>query len=163
MSAFSGNENADILKDYLCQHNQNKELWPIHILSDLHPGVALADFVKSIKVATSLWLKQSADFPAFQGWGEGYLTPLIFNSRKTGLTKNLANPVQTFGGLRVKPAMTHRRSGVGASFLHHFRYQISTFAYSFSSNIFSNCWLRYNFSLPTFTDFKKPFSSNAIR
>ena len=44
----------------------------IHILSDLHPSVALADFVKSIKVATSLWLKQSPDFPAFQGWGEGY-------------------------------------------------------------------------------------------
>ena len=44
----------------------------IHILSDLHSGVALADFVKSIKVATSLWLKQSTDFPTFQGWGEGY-------------------------------------------------------------------------------------------
>jgi len=44
----------------------------IHILSDLHPSIALADFVKSIKVATSLWLKQSSDFPAFQGWGEGY-------------------------------------------------------------------------------------------
>jgi len=44
----------------------------IHILSDLHPGIALADFVKSIKVATSLWLKQSADFPDFKGWGEGY-------------------------------------------------------------------------------------------
>ena len=44
----------------------------IHILSDLHPSIALADFVKSIKVATSLWLKQSADFPDFQGWGEGY-------------------------------------------------------------------------------------------
>ncbi len=44
----------------------------IHILSDLHSSVALADFVKSIKVATSLWLKQSVDFPDFQGWGEGY-------------------------------------------------------------------------------------------
>ena len=44
----------------------------IHILSDLHPSVALADFIKSIKVATSLWLKQSSDFPDFQGWGEGY-------------------------------------------------------------------------------------------
>ena len=44
----------------------------IHILSDLHPSLALADFVKSIKVATSLWLKQSPDFPDFQGWGEGY-------------------------------------------------------------------------------------------
>jgi REP element-mobilizing transposase RayT len=38
----------------------------------LHPAFALADFVKSIKVATSLWLKQSPDFPEFKGWGEGY-------------------------------------------------------------------------------------------
>jgi REP element-mobilizing transposase RayT len=44
----------------------------IHILSDLHSSFALADFVKSIKVATSLWMKQSPDFPNFQGWEEGY-------------------------------------------------------------------------------------------
>jgi REP element-mobilizing transposase RayT len=44
----------------------------IHILSDLHSSISLADFVKSIKVATSLWLKNSSDFPDFQGWGEGY-------------------------------------------------------------------------------------------
>ena len=44
----------------------------IHILSDLHSSVSLADFVKSIKVATSLWMKRSSDFPAFQGWEEGY-------------------------------------------------------------------------------------------
>ncbi len=44
----------------------------IHILSDLHSSIALSDFVKSIKVATSLWLKRSSDFSAFQGWEEGY-------------------------------------------------------------------------------------------
>ena len=44
----------------------------IHILSDLHSSISLADFVKSIKVATSLWLKQSPDFQSFKGWGEGY-------------------------------------------------------------------------------------------
>ncbi|MDR1343395.1 MAG: IS200/IS605 family transposase [Prevotellaceae bacterium] len=44
----------------------------IHILSDLHPSFALADYVKSIKVATSLWMKQSSDFPSFRGWEEGY-------------------------------------------------------------------------------------------
>ena len=44
----------------------------VHILSDLHPSFALADFVKSIKVATSLWMKQSSDFPEFKGWEEGY-------------------------------------------------------------------------------------------
>ena len=44
----------------------------VHILSDLHPCFALADFVKSIKVAISLWMKQSSDFPEFKGWEEGY-------------------------------------------------------------------------------------------
>ena len=44
----------------------------IHILSSLHPSFALSDFVKSIKVATSLWMKQSSDFPEFKGWEEGY-------------------------------------------------------------------------------------------
>ena len=44
----------------------------IHILSDLHQSFALADFIKSIKVATSLWMKQSPDFSSFRGWEEGY-------------------------------------------------------------------------------------------
>ena len=44
----------------------------IHILSDLHPSVALADFVKDIKVASSLWMKASGLFPEFEGWAGGY-------------------------------------------------------------------------------------------
>jgi len=44
----------------------------IHILSDLHPSFALSDFVKTIKVATALWMKQSSDFSYFRGWEEGY-------------------------------------------------------------------------------------------
>jgi putative transposase len=44
----------------------------IHILSDLHPSVSLADFVKDIKVATSIWMKESGNFPRFEGWAEGY-------------------------------------------------------------------------------------------
>jgi putative transposase len=44
----------------------------IHILSDLHPSVSLADFVKDIKVASSIWAKQSGFFPKFRGWSEGY-------------------------------------------------------------------------------------------
>ena len=44
----------------------------IHILCDLHTSIALADFVKSIKVSTSLWMKESSYFPKFKGWEEGY-------------------------------------------------------------------------------------------
>jgi REP element-mobilizing transposase RayT len=74
-------QNAPSLYKYIWGIIKNKkgELYRIngmedhvHILSDLHPAIALADCVKSIKVATSLWLKQSGEFPAFTGWGEGY-------------------------------------------------------------------------------------------
>jgi putative transposase len=44
----------------------------IHILTDIHPSVALADFVKDIKVSSSLWMKGSNYFPDFIGWSEGY-------------------------------------------------------------------------------------------
>jgi putative transposase len=44
----------------------------IHILSDLHPSYALADYVKDIKVASSLWIKQSGKFQNFVGWSDGY-------------------------------------------------------------------------------------------
>jgi len=39
----------------------------IHILSDLHPSVALADFIREIKVSSSKWIKASGLFPYFDG------------------------------------------------------------------------------------------------
>lgn len=44
----------------------------IHIFSDLHPSVCLSDYVKNIKVASNLWMKESGKFKLFQGWQEGY-------------------------------------------------------------------------------------------
>ena len=44
----------------------------VHILSDLHPSVALADYVREIKTSSSHWLKSSHNFPAFSGWADGY-------------------------------------------------------------------------------------------
>ena len=44
----------------------------IHIFCDLHPSVNLSNLVKDIKVATNLWMKESALFPEFTGWQEGY-------------------------------------------------------------------------------------------
>jgi REP element-mobilizing transposase RayT len=78
----------------------------IHILSDLHPGLALADYVKSIKVATSLWMKQNPDFPLFRGWEEGYaaftysykekdvLVNYIKNQQKHHLKENTQNELK---------------------------------------------------------------------
>ncbi len=44
----------------------------IHIFSDLHPSISLADYIKDIKVASSLWMKESGKFPDFIGWQNGY-------------------------------------------------------------------------------------------
>jgi REP element-mobilizing transposase RayT len=44
----------------------------IHILSDLHPSIALADYIKDIKVSSSKWMKESGFFPNFKGWGIKY-------------------------------------------------------------------------------------------
>jgi putative transposase len=44
----------------------------IHILCDIHPCVRLSELVKDIKVASSIWLKETGLFPDFEGWQEGY-------------------------------------------------------------------------------------------
>jgi REP element-mobilizing transposase RayT len=44
----------------------------LHILTDMHPSLAPADFVKDIKAYSSLWMKKSGLFPFFDGWSEGY-------------------------------------------------------------------------------------------
>lgn len=44
----------------------------IHILSDLHPNIALADYLRDMKTASSIWLKDNTHFPNFEGWAGGY-------------------------------------------------------------------------------------------
>ncbi len=44
----------------------------VHLLSDLHPSIALADFVREIKTSSSHWLKNNPRFPGFTGWADGY-------------------------------------------------------------------------------------------
>ena len=59
--------------------NKNSHLYRInaiedhlHILSSLHPSVALADFIKDIKVASNGWIQEQNVFPHFNGWQDGY-------------------------------------------------------------------------------------------
>ena len=44
----------------------------IHILSDLHPSISLADYIKEIKTATNRWIKESGQCPGFISWADGY-------------------------------------------------------------------------------------------
>ena len=44
----------------------------IHILTSLHPKIALSDLVKDIKLASSDWIKENNIFPEFHAWQKGY-------------------------------------------------------------------------------------------
>jgi REP element-mobilizing transposase RayT len=44
----------------------------IHILSDLHPSVALGDYIKNIKVASHEWIEKEGHMRSFPGWQTGY-------------------------------------------------------------------------------------------
>jgi REP element-mobilizing transposase RayT len=74
-------DNADQLYAYITGIAKNKDSYlyringvenHIHILTDMHPSIAPADFVKDMKVASSIWIKGSGLFPSFSGWSEGY-------------------------------------------------------------------------------------------
>jgi len=51
----------------------------------------LADYIKSIKVATSLWMKQSNDFPLFRGWSEGYAAFTYSYKEKSNIISYIKN------------------------------------------------------------------------
>ncbi len=44
----------------------------LHILTDIHPSIALADFIRDLKVSTSIGMKNCGFFPSFEGWSEKY-------------------------------------------------------------------------------------------
>jgi putative transposase len=44
----------------------------VHILTDMHPSIAPADFLRDIKASSSFWMKNTKHFPSFTGWEEGY-------------------------------------------------------------------------------------------
>jgi putative transposase len=44
----------------------------VHILTNLHPTVPLADLIKDIKVASLQWIAEERVFPRFSHWQDGY-------------------------------------------------------------------------------------------
>jgi REP element-mobilizing transposase RayT len=60
------------------KNNRSRPVWTngvkdhVHILLSLHPTVALAELLKDVKVASSIWIKENRVFPSFVNWHEGY-------------------------------------------------------------------------------------------
>jgi len=74
-------ENSDQLYSYITGIIKKKDSFlyringvenHVHILTDMNPTIAPVDFVKDIKVSSSIWIKECGLFPAFRGWSDGY-------------------------------------------------------------------------------------------
>ena len=63
----------------------------IHILSDLHPSIALADYIREIKVSSSKWIKESGLFPDFRGWGIKYCALTYSNKERDIIINYIKN------------------------------------------------------------------------
>jgi putative transposase len=63
----------------------------LHIVTHLHPSVALADLVKDVKVASSEFIKAQNLFPDFHNWQVGYSAFTYTQEAKHNLIKYVKN------------------------------------------------------------------------
>ncbi len=63
----------------------------IHILTHLHPSIALSELVKDIKVAGSKFIKEKKLFPEFNGWQVGYGAFTYSIGKKDALIEYIKN------------------------------------------------------------------------
>ncbi len=66
----------------------------IHILTHLHPTIALSDFIKDIKVSSSVMIKEKNLFPQFNGWQIGYGAFTYSIDAKEKLSKYIINQTE---------------------------------------------------------------------
>ncbi|MDB6040878.1 MAG: transposase [Verrucomicrobiales bacterium] len=66
----------------------------VHILTSLHPTVALSDLIHDLKLATSTWVKSEKIFPAFEKWQEGYGAFTISWPDRDGIIEYIKNQVE---------------------------------------------------------------------
>jgi putative transposase len=63
----------------------------IHIVTDIHPTVALASLVKDIKLGSTSFIKEKGIFPYFGGWQDGYSAFTYHISAKDSLIEYVKN------------------------------------------------------------------------
>lgn len=63
----------------------------IHIVTHVHPTVAIAYLIKDIKIASSDYIKSKSIFPNFNGWQDGYGAFTYSISAKDNLINYIRN------------------------------------------------------------------------
>ncbi len=63
----------------------------VHIVTHIHPSVALAKLIKDIKLASTDYIKKENLFPYFNGWQDGYGAFTYSIEAKEDLSKYVLN------------------------------------------------------------------------
>lgn len=59
----------------------------LHIITHIHPTIALSDLVKDIKISSNAFIKESLHLPDFDGWQIGYGAFSYSNDAKSNLVQ----------------------------------------------------------------------------
>lgn len=83
---------AGILENKKCHLYRIKGVHDhIHIVTHIHPTIALASVVKDIKLASSELIRKNKIFPHFNGWQDGYGAFTYSFSEKNKLIEYVIN------------------------------------------------------------------------
>ena len=64
----------------------------IHILVSLHPSIAIADFMRDLKTATSKMMKSAKDkYPMFDGWEPEYYASTVSKNDQEKIRQYIIN------------------------------------------------------------------------
>ena len=63
----------------------------IHIVTSVHPSIAVANLVKDIKLGSTSFIKEKKIFPNFGGWQDGYSAFTYHISSKDNLIEYVKN------------------------------------------------------------------------
>lgn len=84
------------LYNYMFGFNRNHEVVTyriggmsdhVHLLVGLPPTLAVSKYVQELKIATSKWLKENPDFPAFEGWTREYAAFTVSSEARESVTR----------------------------------------------------------------------------
>jgi REP element-mobilizing transposase RayT len=83
---------AGILKESKCHVYQINGIEDhLHIVTHIHPSVAISSLVKNIKVASNNFIKDTNLFPGFRNWQEGYAAFSYSYKEKNRLIEYVSN------------------------------------------------------------------------
>jgi len=78
----------------------------LHIITHVHPTIALAYLVKDIKLASSAFIKKENLFPNFNGWQDGYAAFTYSIDAKDNLIEYVKNQVEHHRNVTFKEELT---------------------------------------------------------